>query len=297
MAGSLTNGLLLTESAKKFNPRKEGADMAIQPKTGILRRYWTAFLDLLNEFIPTRVHLRDSAEQMLSILDVKADAVSFAMAQADQSYENLQAEVLNHEGLSREATHFLREKNEAAAKRCLALKLQSEESIKRLKTIYGSRQQEAEAAVVAFRTQKKEVEERVAKLPELEHEVRLIEMQEQIQKKEQRLSLEAPRASFDGLGQGLEIKKAQLRNRELLLSDPNAKLDLEIKEASEHRRLEEAFEKLKQQVGFGEGSAIEAEFSEDTTVSDAQKLLEAPRYSGLLDVCRPTLAGVRRERR
>jgi hypothetical protein len=65
----------------------------------IFGKFWDSIMDALAERIPQESSLQTDAEQMLEVLDMKADAASFAMARADEMYERLVVEMDNYPGL------------------------------------------------------------------------------------------------------------------------------------------------------------------------------------------------------
>jgi len=227
---------------------------------------------------------------MLEALDLRAEAVSFSMARADAKFAELKNELENHEALGRQAEEFLRAGDEEAAERCVALQLQSAKAVERLKKEYEALQREAEQGAQEFLEKRRALEERVAQIPQLHEDARLIRAQEKIERATAKFSLESAERSFDETAREIRIRKLQLQNRTLLTSDPNAQLDRRIRESLERKEIAEAMAALRKK-SFGEPT-VDAEFVEtrdlasvlveEDPVSSAQKLLAAPRYQGIL---------------
>ncbi|MBS3902956.1 MAG: hypothetical protein KGZ30_01105 [Anaplasmataceae bacterium] len=246
-----------------------------------IRQAWRRFVTEGEDVGP---NLRQAAEDMLQILDRRSEAASLSMALADEAFDKLQDEIANHEGLGRQAEEFLREGDEEAAQRCVALQLQSAETIKRLKERYERLQHDAETNVSLFRNQRDEVEMRVTQLPELEEDERLLRAQETVAELS-RLSLSNPRSAFDQAAQAVRVRQKQLLGKEMLMQDPNAELDQRIRAATDKRQLDQAMAALRQKVGQPASDSIDAEFTvvgDDDPVTSAKKLLEVPRFRALL---------------
>jgi len=225
---------------------------------------------------PQAPSLRDSAEQMLNVLDQRANAAALAMGLADEAYTRLQTEMENHEALKRQSEEFLRDGDEEAAQRCVALQLESAKEVNRLSQRYTNLQKEAEANVSRFRNEKAEVDSRVNNLPELEHDIRLVQAQERIQELTQ-LSLSNPQTAFDQAASEIRIRQRQIHGKEALVSDPNAELDRRIREATDRKVLERAMRDLRKRVGAQE--VVDAEIiGDEDPMGNARKLLEAPRF-------------------
>ena len=218
-------------------------------KRGLLGRIWSAVQDLFGEKGSPAASLRSSAEQMLEGLDLVAEATSFAMTRADEVQDKLRAEIENYESLGREAESFVRDGDQQAAMRCITLQVQSGETVARLKEQYISLQREADQKVADLQRKKQDVEQRVAALPELEQEQRLVHLEERIARATSQLSLESPQNAFDQAAREIRIRRNQLRNKELLTADPNAELDARIREAVGQRKIDAAWARLLQKVG------------------------------------------------
>jgi phage shock protein A len=247
----------------------------------IFGKFWDSIMDSLAERIPQESSLKTDAERMLEVLDMKADAASFTMARADEMYERLLVEIDNHDALGRQAELFLRDEEEEATRRCVALQLQAGKEVSRLKTDYEVLQREAEQMLTAFLDKKSEVDERLADLPKLQADMRLIRAQEKIQRTAEQLSLEGAETSFDQTAREVRIRKLQLQNRELLTADPQAELDRRIRASLGDKQIEGALQELRLKISE---QPIEVEvkaIAEDPVVL-ARKVLEAPRYAGLL---------------
>lgn len=249
----------------------------------IIGKMWDAIMDNMSESIPVESRLRSDAEQMLEALDLKADATSFSMARADEVRARLQTELENHEGLGRQAEQFLRTGDEEAAQRCVTLQLASAKEVLRLKNEYAALQQEAEATAAAFLAKKREVDSRVAELPRLQEDARMIEMQERVSRMTDQLSLDTAQTSFDGAARELRIRKSQLANRQMLTADPNAELDERIRRSLGEQEIAQAMAALRQRIAQTAGAAP-AQLPAGDDVTAAQKLLEAPRYQGILSL-------------
>src|SRR3990167_2994523 len=83
-------------------------------------------------------------------------------------------------------------------------------------------------------------------------------MGERIQKKLEGFSMDSPKRAFDQAAHELRIRERQVTNRQLLASDPNAELDLRIRQAVGERKIAEAMQQLRQKVA-AEGDVIEGE--------------------------------------
>lgn len=247
----------------------------------IFGKFWDSIMDALAERIPQESSLQTDAEQMLEVLDMKADAASFAMARADEMYERLVVEMDNYDALGRQAELFLRDEDEEVAKRCVALQLQAGKEISRLKTDYEVLQREAEQMVTAFREKKSRVDERIADLPNLQADMRLIRAQEKIQRTAEQFGLEGAQTSFDQTAREVRIRKLQLQNRELLTADPQAELDRRIRATLGDKQIEAAMQELHMKISE-KPITVEVKAIEEDPVALARKLIEAPRYAGLL---------------
>jgi hypothetical protein len=247
----------------------------------LLGSLWNAIRRFLDDRPAGGPDLRGAAERMLELLDQRADAASLAMALADEAYERLQAEMENHEALGRQAEEFLRESDEEAAARCVALQLQSAKQIARLKDRYQTIQREAESNVAAFRRHQGEVDRRLTEMPELEQDERLVRAQERIRDLT-RLSLESPQTAFDHAARELRIRQRQLQGKSVLTADPHAELDRRIEAATDRRELEGAMRALRRRVGLpdADGAEIVVEVRLDP-VTEARRLLAAPRFQSL----------------
>src|SRR3989344_4237265 len=226
---------------------------------------------------------REARKDMYKGLEVQGEATSFTMARADDLYERLEAEIANNEALQREAEAFVRDGDLQAAERCVTLRVQSDEKIVQLKKKYEETQRQAEADVAQFRKNDHELKARAEALPEMEERQHIVAMGERIQKKLEGFSMDSPKRAFDQAAHELRIRERQVTNRQLLASDPNAELDLRIRQAVGERKIAEAMQQLRQKVA-AEGDAIEGEVVKAPQLDqavEAKKLLEAPRYSGL----------------
>lgn len=249
-------------------------------RDGFFVRIYRAIANFVSGSSPETT-LQSSASEMLRTLELQADATAFTMARADDVRAKLQSEVDNYESLRREAEAFLRNGDEKAARRLVALQLQSEEAINRLKADYELLQREAEQKVVEYRKAEKEVNKRIEALPKLEQQAYLLKEEERIQRATSKFKLESPQSEFDKVQRELDIRRKQIQNRSLLTTDPNAELDLRIQEAIGQRKIDEALTALQQKINEG---AVDAEFTtvrESNPVLEAQKMLEAPRYQGM----------------
>jgi phage shock protein A len=241
-----------------------------------------AIVNTLSDRIPSESGLTSDAERMLEALDLRAEAVSFSMARADAKFDELKNELENHEALGRQAEEFLRAGDEEAAERCVALQLQSKKAVERLKKEYEALQGEAEQSAQEFLEKRRALEEKIAQIPQLHEDARLIRAQEKIERATAKFSLEGAERSFDETAREIRIRKLQLQNRTLLTSDPNAQLDRRIRESFERKEIADAMAALRKK-SFAEPT-VDAEFEviEEDPVSSAQKLLAAPRYQGIL---------------
>lgn len=247
---------------------------------------WARFVSAIRVFLSggevKEQTLRDSASQMMQNLELQANAASFAMARADEVRKTLRDELDNHESLRREAEEFLKQGDEVSARRLVTLQIQSQEKVAKLKEEYEALQLEAEQKVTAFRKSEEDVNKRVQALPKLEQEAQILREEERLQKALSKFNLQSPQNEFDRVEREIEIKRRQLQNRNLLTADPNAELDMKIKQAVGERKIENAMDALKKKVL--ESSVIDAEYTEagaEDVVSAAQKALEAPRYQNL----------------
>jgi phage shock protein A len=242
------------------------------------------FRSFIMEFLDIRQEdrLRGAVDQMLRDLEAQAGATSLAMAQADEAYGNLQREMENHESLGRQAEQFLSAGDEPAAQRCVTLQLQSKKEVTRLTELYQLLQSDAEQSADAYRRQQYEVEARARELPQLESDARVLAARQRVQSA-QRHSLEAPKNAFDEAARELRIARQAVTNRQVLDSDPNAAIDQRIRRTLADNEVDEAMNALRQRVADKSGS-IDVDFTEvdlNDPVSNAQKLLEAPRFQVL----------------
>jgi phage shock protein A len=243
--------------------------------TGLMnkvRTWWRRFTE-------TELTLREVVGQMRQGLDLQAEATSFTMARAEEKRRELRTELENHEALSRQAKDFLRDGDEQLAERTVMLRVQSEERIKRLQAEYAELQATAEHKVRSFKDREGLVKGREAVVPELEREQQLNALEEQIQRQTSKYLENGTDQQFDRAEREIRIRGQQLRAKELLSSDPNAQMDQEIRKAVGQRKIDDAMVALRAELASS-GEVIEGEVV-DVTAS-ARRLLEAPRYEGLL---------------
>ena len=107
-------------------------------------RDWIA-TEVLDQLTPSANPRRIMAE-----LNELADTASFAMARADDKFEQLSAATAQYEALDAEAATLLRAGDEAAARRCVAQRLEAEHTLKTLLQEYQTLQQAAEHSARLF---------------------------------------------------------------------------------------------------------------------------------------------------
>jgi phage shock protein A len=231
--------------------------------------------------VPPEHALESDAGRMMEDLNAVADVASFAMARADDKYHDLTSAIARHEALGEQAGEFLRAGDEEAARRCVALQLETAQDMKTLQEEYSSLQDDAERKAQQFLERKQAVDERVNKLPQLQDEARMNRMQEKLEATASTLSLESAERSFDKAAREIDLKKKQLMNRDRLTADPNAELDRRIQHTLKENEIDRAIAALRQKIG---DQTIEAEIVsvEEDPVASARKLVEAPRYKGIL---------------
>jgi len=247
----------------------------------IVRKWKDALLMFAAGGIPKESSLETDAKNMLSELDRRADVVSFRMARADEAKGKLQKELENYEALGKQAESYLREGNKAYAQRTVVLQLESKKTIEALQQEYQSLQREAESNAAFFISKRKEVKERVKLLPQLQLDARIVKADKEIAKLSNEFNLDSAKNQFDKTAQEIRIQKLQLANRQLLTSDPNAELDQKIRQSLQNREVEIAMQELAKRIE-NSGNVVDAEFvSNEDSVLQAKKLLEAPRYNDL----------------
>jgi len=247
----------------------------------LLGKVFRGIGDYVADRVPKGASLEYDAQQMLQALDLKADAVSFAMARADEKFARLREEMENHDALGRQAAQFLRESDQTAAERCVTLKLQSAKLAAKLREEYTTLQQEAEELASRFLDQRRVIEAKVALIPELRDDERLNQTHERVNHMLQQFNLDSAEQAFDRTAREINIRKKQLLNRQLLLADPNAELDSRIRESLKKGELTTAMSELKAMV---EAGAVDTDFEviKDDSIQETRKLLLAPRYKGIL---------------
>lgn len=225
-------------------------------------------------------NIREAARQMLLGLEQHRTAASLAMALADEARERLEEAVDNNEAFGRQAADFLRDGDEVAAKRLVGLQLQAVDEVQRLSGRYQELQQEAERAAASFKKEQAGVQARLDELPRVEDDARYLEERERITELS-RFSLESPTRDFDAAAREFRVRRKQLDAKVALAADPNAAIDAHISATIAGKKLDEAMDALRHRVDQDAG-VVNAEFTDVTDpVSDARKLLEAPRFSGL----------------
>jgi hypothetical protein len=246
-------------------------------------RWLHSILDKLFDRIPPESDLRYDAERMLEQLGEKERMTAFAMARADDARTQLKKELANHEALTRQAEAFMREGDEAKARRCVELALVSQGSVTSLTEEYQRLQGEANRRAASFKLEEGEVKKRVAQLPNLQEDARMTRMEEETRKAAAALSLDNARDSFDRAAREVQLKKLQQENASLLEADPNAEMDIAIKASLKSLDVEKAMGALKAKVDAAKAAGtVDAEFEVvDDPVAKAQKLLDAPRYQAL----------------
>ncbi len=250
---------------------------------GRARRWWNilgkifdSLMDFAEEKIPEETKLREDMSKMLEILNLKADAVSYSMALADEKYRALGSEVVNYQNLEEQAKRFLNNGEEVKAERCVILQLQSKKEIERLGKEYALLQQGAEREARDFKSYQNNVNEKFAQLERLTEDLRMIKMQEAIGQKV-KFSMEEAERSFDERAKEIELKKRRLQNKALILADLNVEIDREIKQIIEGEEIQTAMNSLRKQIEEGH---IEAELTAlADPVSLAKKMLMAPRFA------------------
>lgn len=248
---------------------------------GLVGKFWDAFVDLVADKVPRDSGLRSDVQMLFTALGVKADATSFAMARADAKHEELEAEVRNYQALGRQAEEFLRDGDRESAERCITLQLQAKKDVERLTNDYEAVQRDATAQVDDFIAKRTEIDTRAERLPQLQADERYIRAQQKFEQVASRFDSASAVRSFDGKEEEIRLEKRALQNKVLLTADPHAELDRKIKETLTHREIQQAMANLEKRVVSG--GPIDAEFEEVADpVAEAQKLLEAPRYTGLL---------------
>jgi hypothetical protein len=259
----------------------------------VLRKKWDSFVNFLGTSVPKESSLETDAKNMLGELDRHAEVVSFRMARADEARAKLEKELENYEALGKQAESYMRDGNEPYAKRTVVLQLESKKAVAAFQLEYQALQKEAESHVSNFITKRDEAKERVKTLPQLQQDARLIKADEEIVKLAGEFDLDSAKNQFDKTAQEIRIKKLQLQNRQLITSDPNAELDQKIRASLQDREVETAMKALAEKVQSTPENVIEAEYTqaEDPTLA-AKKLLEAPRYDGLIQTREPAKVAI-----
>ncbi len=120
----------------------------------IFRRIWEWIIAPLWEQSSPKA----ASRRMLAELNTLADAASFAMACADEKFEQLATAAARHQALEAEAARLLRAGDEAAARECVAQRLEAERAVEALLREYQARQYEADQSVQRFLEQRQAVE-------------------------------------------------------------------------------------------------------------------------------------------
>jgi phage shock protein A len=231
-------------------------------------------------FTETPADFQQLVGQMREGLELQADATAFAMVRADEKYDELQSELENYESLKREAESLMREGKEVLAQRAVTLQVQSQDKIERLQKEYQNLQSQAEQKVQSFKDRESTVRDRESQVPELIIEQRMAEMEERIQRSASKYLPGGTDARFNQAERELRIRNRQLANKQLLGSDPNAALDREIKSAVGQRKIDQAMAELRARITAGTGEVVDGEII--NPAEEAKKLLQAPRYGGLV---------------
>jgi phage shock protein A len=243
-----------------------------------------------NEKTP-EAQLEGDAAKMLEELGALSEVTSFTMARADDKYEELTSALARDEALGEQAAEMLRAEDEEGTRRCLALQIENQNHIKTLQEEYSALQSEAEQKAQQFMARREAVETKMRQLPKLQDDARLIRQQEEIEKRYSALSHQSADRSFDKTAREIEMKKREMSNKQLLLSDPNIALDRRIAQTMQDRAVDRALSDLKERLSSGapstpppyvDGEVVEDAALPENPVESARQLLSAPRYSGVL---------------
>lgn len=242
------------------------------------------FLNGVSENSVTKAEqLKSNAKGMMESVNLLADATSYSMALADEKRKELAEEVEKFEALKAQAEDFLSTGDEEGAKRCVFLQIQAEAKISRLQEEYRQLQSEAENNVEQLYAKKRDVDARVAEIPNLQETARANEIRKKIEDNFSPFKLESAASSFDEAAREIRVKSLQLQNKAMLGSDPNARIDRQIQDAALRKRVSDEMENLRARVAEGKTVVSEEKKKQlDTSVSSAKNLLEAPRYKGVL---------------
>lgn len=226
--------------------------------------------------------LRDNAQKLLRGLETDREATAFAVARAEEAYNDLAAELASHQNFGAQAKAFLREGDEPAARRCLEKQLASQARVTQLTAKYEQLKAQSDQKVAEFGNTKAEVMRRVEKLPDLEREAHAIQLGERVERARREFDLASPMTAFDAAERTLQIHGSEQRVRGALSADPNAATDRRIAAASEQRTLDSAFEALRKSISDGDG-VLDAEIvDEPDAVTRAQRLLTASPVDALI---------------
>lgn len=241
-----------------------------------------------NEKTP-EARLEADAGKMLEEMNALSEVTAFTMARADDKYDELTSALARHEALGEQAAELVRAEDEEGARRCLALQIETAAKIKTLQDEYSALQSEAEEKATQFLARRESVEKKMAQLPKLQDDARLIRQQQEIEKKYSALQAGSADRSFDKTARDIELKKRELSNRHALLADPNAALDRRIQNSLHERAVDQAYAALQEKMdsagstpSYVEGEVVDEKSLPPDPVASAKELLSAPRYKGVL---------------
>jgi hypothetical protein len=94
----------------------------------------------------------------------------------------------------------------------------------------------------------------------------------------------------------VRVRRRQLENKALLEADPHSEIDTRIKATLSTKKVGEAMEALRRRVDEHSG-VIDADFTEvSNPVSNARRLLDAPRFPALNRLGSPSATPIRARR-
>lgn len=246
-----------------------------------LRKLWDALWDWVEGKVPQESSLRTDAERMLEAASAHADAASLSMALADQKREELAREIANYEALGHNAAELLGQNDETGAERCAALRAISARKMALLEQEYTGLQTRAEQAAATFVNEKAEVDRRVEQLPQLQADAQMVRLTERALSLTEQLSLLEAKSSFDRSSRELEVRKLQVANRGLLTGNAHAAVDARIRQQLEAGSIEREMLKIRE-LAARQPKDAEFEVLDEDSAARARKLLERPRYEGIL---------------
>ncbi|MFH1667474.1 MAG: hypothetical protein ABH884_00415 [Candidatus Komeilibacteria bacterium] len=260
----------------------KGEKMALRKTHNPLKLLWRWLVSATDEAIPDETKLEQDVREMMAGMENLSEHTAYVMAQAAQKKRELEAEVRNHDALKAQAKAFLTNGQRPEAERLVALKMASAARIENLTAQLEQQRNEAQALILRYQKEDREVKARAAKLPQLQADAKFLRQQQQSQKALSEWSLKSPTAAFDERAKEIALKRDQGTMQRQLENGKDALLDASIALQLEATNLDQEMLLLERELGQVKDPKVEeAEFEVDESkdkVANARKLLSEPNF-------------------